>query len=93
MQTFSWRQENGQHFRQWIKDKFFIGALGISWLALLSVLYVPALARLFHTAPLQLHQIVQVLAVGGTVSFLSKPIIAALTGAAPVPQQSRLHIA
>ncbi|MDA5107070.1 cation transporting ATPase C-terminal domain-containing protein [Brevibacillus thermoruber] len=93
MQTFSWRQENGQHFRQWIKDKFFIGVLGISWLALLSVLYVPALARLFHTAPLQLHQIVQVLAVGGTVSFLSKPIIAALTGAAPVPQQSRLHIA
>ncbi len=86
IQTFSWRQENGQHFRHWIKDRFFLGSLGVSWLALLSVIYVPALARLFHTAPLHFHQLVQVLAVGGMVSLLSRPLIAVLTGAAaPVP--------
>lgn len=87
-QTFSWRQEKGQRFSEWTRDKFLIGALGISWLALFSVIYVPGLARIFHTAPLGLHQLLQVLLVGSTVSLVSKPLLSGL-GASPEPIQSR----
>ncbi|WP_047153184.1 cation-translocating P-type ATPase [Aneurinibacillus tyrosinisolvens] len=83
MQTFSWRQENGQQFSNWIKDRFFIGSLGISWLALLSVMYVPAFAQFFHTAPLSFVQLAQVLLVSGSVNLLSRPILKALTGERP----------
>ncbi|MGC5326059.1 HAD-IC family P-type ATPase [Brevibacillus sp. SYSU BS000544] len=79
MQTFSWRQENGQHFKNWIKDKFFLGALGISWGALLAVMYVPAIAAFFHTAPLQIHQLALVMTVGGSVSMLAQPMIRLLS--------------
>ncbi len=75
MQTFSWRQENGQRFSHWIKDKFLMGALGVSWLALLSVIYVPSLAQIFHTAPLGMMQMGQVLLAGASVSFFSKPLL------------------
>jgi Ca2+-transporting ATPase len=87
MQTFSWRQENGQHFSDWTRDRFFMGALGISWAALLAVMYVPALAQIFHTAPLQVHQMAFVILVGGSVSLLSKPLIDAfaLAGGRPQP--------
>lgn len=87
-QTFSWRQEKGQRFSEWTRDKFFVGALGISWLALLSVIYVPGLARIFHTAPLGLHQLLQVLLVGSTVSLVSKPLLSGL-GASLEPIRSR----
>lgn len=85
-QTFSWRQENGQKFSHWIKDKFLIGALGISWLALMSVIYIPSLAQIFHTAPLGIMQLVQVLIVGGSVSLLSRPILGLLDRKASVDQ-------
>ncbi|BAU28734.1 P-type E1-E2 ATPase [Aneurinibacillus soli] len=77
-QTFSWRQEKGQRFSEWTRDKFFVGALGVSWLALFSVIYVPGLARIFHTAPLQLHHLLQVLLVGSSVSLVSKPLLSGL---------------
>ncbi|AJY77929.1 HAD family hydrolase [Paenibacillus beijingensis] len=80
IQTFSWRQEgNGQSAREWTKDRFLIGALSLSWLALLSALYVPPLATFFHTAPLSLVHWVPVLAVAGSVSLFSKPVLAFLS--------------
>jgi Ca2+-transporting ATPase len=76
LQTFSWRQEGSeQSTREWTKDRFLIGALGISWLALLAALYVPPVSRFFHTAPLSLIHWIPVLLVAGSVSLLSKPIL------------------
>lgn len=58
-----------------VKDRFFVTALGTSWLVLLSAIYVPPFARIFHTVPLTFMQWVPVLLVAGTVSQISKPII------------------
>jgi Ca2+-transporting ATPase len=75
-QTFSWRQEGAeQSTREWTKDRFLISALGISCLSLLAALYVPAVSRFFHTAPLSLMHWIPVLLVAGSVSLLSKPIL------------------
>lgn len=76
IQTFSWRQEGSDEtMRDWSKDRFFVTALGTSWLVLLSAIYVPPFARIFHTVPLTFMQWVPVLLVAGTVSQISKPII------------------
>jgi magnesium-transporting ATPase (P-type) len=76
IQTFSWRQEGaGSSTHEWSKDRFLIGALGISWLALLTALYVPTVSQFFHTAPLSLIHWIPVLLVAGSVSLLSKPVL------------------
>ncbi|GAA3406929.1 hypothetical protein GCM10020370_35970 [Paenibacillus hodogayensis] len=81
MQTFAWRREGSQESVSDLgKDRFMLGALGVSWLALLTTLYVPPVARLFHTAPLSLGHWAMVLAVASSISFVSKPIIAYLSG-------------
>ncbi|MFE5323850.1 HAD-IC family P-type ATPase [Paenibacillus sp. NPDC056579] len=78
-QTFSWRQEGSQEtVRDWTKDRFLLGALGVSWIALLGALYIPSLAGFFHTAPLALRHWIPVLGVAGSVSLLSKPVLALL---------------
>jgi magnesium-transporting ATPase (P-type) len=75
IQTFSWRQEgSGEKVKDWIHDRFFVGVLGASALALLSTMYIPAFASFFHTVPLGLNHWFQVLLVAGTVSILSKPV-------------------
>jgi len=77
IQTFAWRQEGTeQRAREWTKDRFLLGALGISGAALLAALYVPPIAQFFHTAPLSLGQWIPVLTVAGSVSLLSKPVLA-----------------
>ncbi|MBE5105767.1 cation-translocating P-type ATPase [Bacillus thuringiensis] len=76
IQTFSWRQEGSDEtMRDWSKDRFFVTALGTSWLVLLSAIYVPPFARIFHTVPLTFMQWIPILLVAGTVSQISKPII------------------
>lgn len=76
MQTFSWRQEGqDEKIRDWTKDRFLVGALGFSWLALLSAIYLPPVARIFHTAPLTFRHWIPVLIVAGSISTLSKLII------------------
>ncbi|MFD1955764.1 HAD-IC family P-type ATPase [Paenibacillus thailandensis] len=76
IQTLSWRQEDtGQSARDWAQDRVLLGALGISGLALLTALYFPPAARFLHTAPLTMRQWIPVLAVGVTVSILSKPVV------------------
>ncbi|AIQ12036.1 HAD-IC family P-type ATPase [Paenibacillus durus] len=79
IQTFSWRQEDTeQTVSDWSKDRFLVGALSISWLALLSALYVPALNQFFHTAPIPLQLWGPILLVAGSISWLSKPILSLL---------------
>lgn len=90
MQTFSWRQENGQHFSAWTKDRFMLGALGISWAALLAVVYVPTLGAWFHTVPLGLHHMALVITVGSCVSIVAKPLIDIL-GAGPNNQTGSIR--
>ncbi|NOV04339.1 cation-translocating P-type ATPase [Paenibacillus planticolens] len=77
IQTFSWRQEGSEEtVRDWTKDQFLLGALGISWMTLLAVLYLPPLAGFFHTAPLSIMHWLPIIGVAGSVSILSKPLLA-----------------
>lgn len=79
MQTFSWRQEGTeQTVGDWSKDRFLVGALSISWLALLGALYVTPLNRFFHTSPIALHHWGPIMLVAGSVSWISKPILSLL---------------
>ncbi|WP_029193520.1 cation-translocating P-type ATPase [Paenibacillus alginolyticus] len=76
IQTFSWRQEGSEEtVRDWTKDRFLIGALGISWMTLLAALYIPPLAGFFHTAPLSFRHWIPIIGVAGSVSILSKPLL------------------
>lgn len=76
MQTFSWRQEGSEEtVRDWTKDRFLLGALCVSWLALLGALYIPPLAGFFHTARLPMHYWIPILGVAGSVSLLAKPVL------------------
>lgn len=50
---------------------YLIGAVGISVLMLLSIVYVPALQRVFHTIPLQLGQWLIILFFSGIISFIN----------------------
>lgn len=80
IQTFSWRQEGSEEtVRDWTKDRFLVGALGISSMAALAALYVPTLAGFFGMAPLSLKQWIPILGVAGTVSMLSKPILSLIS--------------
>ncbi|QWU17691.1 potassium and/or sodium efflux P-type ATPase [Paenibacillus sophorae] len=79
IQTFSWRQEGTeQTVGDWSKDRFLVGALSISWLALLGALYVPPLNHFFHTAPIPLQLWGPILLVAGSISWLSRPILSFL---------------
>ena len=81
IQTFSWRQEGSEEtIRDWRKDRFFVSALGASWLILLCALYVPSLAQVFHTAPLTLAQWIPIFVVAGAITPLSKVVMKLLSG-------------
>lgn len=88
LQTFSWRREGTEEtVRDWTKDRFLIGALGVSWLALLAALYVPPVAGFFHTVPLSLTQWLPILLTAGSVTLLTKPVLALLSRDEDKPQQ------
>lgn len=81
IQTFSWRQEGSEEtVRDWTKDRFLVGALGISSMAALAALYVPALAGFFGMAPLTLKHWIPILGVAGSVSMVSKLILSLTAG-------------
>ncbi|TDF93063.1 HAD family hydrolase [Paenibacillus piri] len=76
IQTFSWRREGSEETaRDWMKDRFLLGSLCISWLALLGALYIPPLAGFFHTARMPFQYWIPILGVAGSVSLLSKPVL------------------
>jgi Ca2+-transporting ATPase len=96
IQTFSWRQEGTEEtVRDWSKDKFLIGALGVSWLALMAVLYVPPVSQFFHTVPLAWKYWIPIFAVAGSVSLLSKPFLSLVSrsGSKPVTLSGNTAIA
>jgi Ca2+-transporting ATPase len=74
VQTFSWRQEHTEQPGSWTKDRFLLGALGLSVLALLFAIYIPPLAAFFHTAPLSFGHWIRILLVAGSISMVSRPI-------------------
>lgn len=50
---------------------YLIGAVGVSVLMLLSIVYIPALQRVFHTIPLNLGQWFIILFFSGIISFIN----------------------
>ncbi|KGP73697.1 cation-translocating P-type ATPase [Pontibacillus yanchengensis] len=79
IQTFSWRKHGtDESFLDFKRDRFLIGAISISALSLLSVIYVPTLANMFSTATLQPIQWLYVLAAAGSSALISRPITAML---------------
>ncbi|WP_245920809.1 cation-translocating P-type ATPase [Melghirimyces profundicolus] len=85
-QTLSWRQEgsSAQENREAIgdgfKDRFLAGAMGISVLTLLAVMYVPPLSRILQTTPIALRSWGPILLVSGLVSKVSDPLLAFMKG-------------
>lgn len=78
-QTFSWRQEGEVDLKKSTHDKYLIGGIGASLLALLATLYIPPIAQFFHTAPLAAQHWLYILIAAGTVSLVSKPVISLLS--------------
>jgi magnesium-transporting ATPase (P-type) len=76
IQTFSWRQEGQtETVKDWSKDRFLIGALGTSSLALLSSIYIPGLSTIFKTSAIPLRNWLPIILVGGMSAFLAKSVI------------------
>ncbi|MDR3542135.1 MAG: HAD-IC family P-type ATPase [Desulfosporosinus sp.] len=76
VQTLSWRQEGSKEsIQDSFKDRYLVGGLGVSFLALLGAIYIPTAAGFFHTAPLMPQHWLYILLVAGSVSLLSKPFL------------------
>jgi P-type Ca2+ transporter type 2C len=76
VQTVSWRHMGTQQrTRSLAQDRSLLAAMGVSWLALAAAIYVPALQRVFITAPLALTHWATVLAVAGSVSAISSTLL------------------
>ncbi|MFY4776581.1 HAD-IC family P-type ATPase [Metabacillus sp. RGM 3146] len=87
IQTFSWRQEGQtETVKDWTKDRFLIGALGVSALALLSSIYIPGLSTLFKTSAIPMTNWLPILLIGGTSAFLAKSIFKIIQ-----PQEKLVH--
>ncbi|AIE60747.1 cation-translocating P-type ATPase [Bacillus methanolicus] len=75
IQTFSWRQADTEEtIKDVTKDRFLVSAFGISWLALLSVIYIPPFAAIFKTASLPLWNWGPILLVSAASARLAKPL-------------------
>ncbi|PLT33117.1 HAD-IC family P-type ATPase [Bacillus sp. V5-8f] len=76
IQTFSWRQANsGESLKDLTNDRFLIGALGISWLSLLSVVYLPPLSGIFKTVSLPLWSWGPILLVATAAARIASPVL------------------
>jgi magnesium-transporting ATPase (P-type) len=76
VQTLSWRQEGSKEsIQDSFQDRYLVGGLGVSFLALLGAIYIPTAAGFFHTAPLMPQHWLYILLVAGSVSILSKPFL------------------
>lgn len=94
IQTFSWRQAgSGESFNDLKKDRFLVGALGISWISLLSVIYFPPFSRIFKTAALPVWNWAPILIVSMTAARLSKPVSNLWISRIPAVQKLRPSVA
>ncbi|CRK81954.1 cation-translocating P-type ATPase [Neobacillus massiliamazoniensis] len=75
IQTFSWRQAGSQEsINDWTKDRFLVGALGISLLSLFGVIYIPPLAAIFKTVSIPLWNWAPILLVITASAKLAKAV-------------------
>ncbi|TYR80255.1 cation-translocating P-type ATPase [Priestia megaterium] len=76
IQTFSWRQQDSdEKMNEWSKDRFLVGAMGISWLSLLACIYIPPFQSIFNTVAISPVRWMAVLAVAASSATLAKPVI------------------
>lgn len=81
VQTLSWRREGSEEStlqevaKDSLKDRYLLGGLGLSLLALLIALYAPPVARFFHTRHLSLNHWLHILLATGLVTLVSKPVL------------------
>ncbi|MFC0522065.1 HAD-IC family P-type ATPase [Pontibacillus salicampi] len=89
IQTFSWRKQGtDESFLSFKRDRFLIGAISISAIALLSTIYVPPLAAMFNTATISAVQWTYILIAAGSSALVTKPITAWLQGNEKQEQQT-----
>jgi magnesium-transporting ATPase (P-type) len=94
IQTFSWRQEGQtETVKDWTKDRFLIGALGVSALALLTSIYIPGLSIIFKTSAIPLTTWLPIILVGGMSAFLSKSVIKVIQAPKKLLQKEQLAMA
>jgi magnesium-transporting ATPase (P-type) len=94
IQTFSWRQEGQtETVKDWSKDRFLIGALGVSSLALLSSIYIPGLSTIFKTSAIPLTNWLPIILVGGMSAFLAKSVIKVIQAPKKLLQKEQLAMA
>ena len=88
IQTFSWRQvDSSESLNDLKRDRFLIGALGVSWLSLLGVIYIPALAGIFKTVALPIWNWGPILLVASASAVLARPVAKLWTARRPVFQK------
>ncbi|PAQ14051.1 HAD family hydrolase [Bacillaceae bacterium SAOS 7] len=77
IQTFSWRQlgSEDEKMSEWSKDRFLVGALGVSWLSLLACIYIPPLQGIFNTVAISPIRWAAVIAVAASSATLARPMI------------------
>lgn len=94
IQTFSWRQSgSGETINDLKKDRFLVGALGISCLSLLGVIYIPPLAGIFKTVALPLWSWGPILLVCTAAARFSKPVSNLWISRKPLGQKLDLYVA
>ncbi|BCJ88375.1 cation-translocating P-type ATPase [Effusibacillus dendaii] len=79
-----WRNDEAdkKHSSLLLQDRFMTGTLAVSWAGLLSIVYLPPLQGVFQTVALSpLHWLI-ILAIGGSISMLTRPVarLVAITG-------------
>jgi magnesium-transporting ATPase (P-type) len=94
IQTFSWRQEGQtESVKDWTKDRFLIGALGVSALALLSSIYIPGLSTVFKTSAIPMTNWLPIIFVAGVSAFLGKAVIKVIQAPKKLLQKEQLAMA
>lgn len=80
VQTLSWRKEGSQEgIVHSLQDRYLIGGIGFSFLALLAAIYVPPFARFFHTAPINFKYWLSIFLTTASVSAISKLFVPLFT--------------
>ncbi|WP_176585926.1 cation-translocating P-type ATPase [Priestia megaterium] len=93
IQTFSWRQTYSEEtLRDWTKDRFLIGALGASWFALLSTIYIPPLSGIFKTTALPLRSWIPVMTIAVSSAAVVKMVVKMLENRMRSPQSVQVSL-
>jgi magnesium-transporting ATPase (P-type) len=75
IQTISWRRYGSKQRVPLLEDRSLLLAMGVSWLALASTIYLPGLQGIFSTTPLNPLHWATVLGVAGSVTSLASVVV------------------